>query len=74
MSKKDENNPYVTQGFCNERFNRVMDGISNINKKLDEIRDERKETGHFWRNFIAGAVSGVILIAVGYGFSLLPGV
>jgi hypothetical protein len=73
MSKK-ENNPYVTQGFCNERFNRVMDGITAINKKLDEIKEDRKESSHFWRNFIAGIASGLILVGIGYGISCLPGV
>jgi len=76
MSKKIKDNPgsgYVPVAFCNERFSRVMDGITAINKKLDEIKEDRKESSHFWRNFIAGIASGLILVAIGYGFSRLPG-
>jgi len=47
-------NPYVTLGFCNERFNRMMDKLGTMDDKLDvlnnmykldkkELKEERKE-------------------------------
>ena len=69
--KKKTNNPYVTQQFCDERFNRISDSLKTINIKLDEIRLKNEETSHFWRNFAGSVVGGIIVGAIVYLISVL---
>jgi len=69
ITKKEEEllkkNPYVTVAFCNERFNRIMGKLNIIEKKMDNVRIDKKERGKELRVFaysmVGSIVSGVMV-------------
>lgn len=67
MAAKEENNPHVSRAFCNERFLRVSDMLSTIDKKVDEIRKDRKA----WKSWSLGIASSIITGMVLYGLTQL---
>jgi len=67
--KKHSDNPgkYVTQTFCDERFQRVVDKLTSIEKKIDAFISEKKEESHALRNAILSLIVGALLALIGYG-------
>jgi len=75
MKKKhDSENPgkYVTQTFCDERFLRVVDKLTTIENKIDELKKEKREESHALRNAILSLIVGAFLALLGYGLGRLP--
>ena len=58
MSKDDPNSKYVTLTFCNERFNRIMDKLDAIDKKVDELKKQRRQSGRDWKLAFLSILSG----------------
>jgi len=70
-----EGNPsreYVTKTFCDERFQRVVDKLESIDKKIDGFISEKKEESHALRNAIITLTVGALLALLGYGLGRLP--
>jgi hypothetical protein len=63
MGAKDEPQ-YVTLEFCNERFNRIMDKLGDIDRKVTELRDIEKERARDWKMFILSVSSGAIVALI----------
>jgi len=62
----DNPGKYVTQTFCDERFQRVVDKLTSIEKKIDGFISEKKEESHAFRNAIVSLVIGAALALLGY--------
>lgn len=56
MSKSDEDNPFVSKVFCDERFKRVETMYNNIDRKLEEIRVSNRA----WKTWLLGIASSII--------------
>jgi len=77
--KKHNSNPgreYVTKTFCDERFQRVVEKLESIDKKIDdwinEKKSEKKERSHALRNAIIGLIVGALIALLSYGLGRLP--
>jgi pheromone shutdown protein TraB len=63
----EENNPkYVTIEFCNERFGRMMDKLTEIDRKLTELREAQSQSIRDWKLFALSIFSGVIVAIVSW--------
>lgn len=62
--------PFVSEKFCNERSKNMLDkvetGFKTLGDKIDELKADKKESGHFWRNFAGTVVGGIIVGVVVY--------
>ena len=67
MSKKKDNPAgYVTKTFCDERFQRVVDKLETIDKKIDDLKSEKREESHALRNAILSLIVGAALALLGF--------
>jgi len=57
---------YVPRTFCDERFQRVVDKLTSIEKKIDGFISEKKEESHTLRNAVVTLVIGAALALLGY--------
>jgi len=66
---------FVTVDFCNERFNRILDQLTMIDKKVTELSEdlsqEQKESKRDWKMFVLSILSGVIVALVTWALSHL---
>lgn len=61
MLDDNDNNPkYVTTEFCNERFGRIMDKLDIIDKKVEEIKQSKRD----WKMFLLSIASGCAVAVV----------
>jgi hypothetical protein len=78
MVPRDEPSPekqFVAIDFCNERFNRILDQLTMIDKKVTELSEdlsqEQKESKREWKMFVLSILSGVIVALVTWALSHL---
>lgn len=68
---------YITRDFCDERFNRILDGNKNLVVKISEVKDlvksltteikeEKKEEKHFWRNLLGTVLGGGVVAIIAW--------
>jgi hypothetical protein len=62
----DNPGKYVPIAFCDERFQRVSDKLTSIEKKIDTFISEKNEESHAFRNAIVSLVIGAALALLGY--------
>jgi pheromone shutdown protein TraB len=63
----EENKPkYVTIEFCNERFNRIMDKLEAIDRKLTALEEAHRQSIRDWKLFALSIFSGVIVAVVSW--------
>jgi hypothetical protein len=77
--KHDGGNPtsYVTKTFCDERFNRTLDKVEELKRlyletsndlktEIRNMKDEKKEESHFWRNLLGTMFGGAIIALIAW--------
>ena len=72
--KKEQDNPYVSRSFCDERFgqfsDRVLEKLNGIEGKVDKIKTKEEKEAEAetrdWRHFLLTIASGVIVAVVVY--------
>jgi len=64
LKKDNPNSKYVTLTFCNERFNRIMDKLDAIDKKVDELKNQRRQSGRDWKLALLSILSGSTVAAI----------
>jgi len=78
MSSKRKDNPgkFVSIAVCDERFARIMDKLTVMDKKIDTITTEKKEKGRDWRllgfAILGSVISGLIVVGATYLLQTLP--
>jgi hypothetical protein len=72
MNQSKDNPGFVTEKFCNERFSRVSDKLDEVKGLLQEIKEDKKEEGHFWRNFLGTVVGGGLVAFFAWLLSTFP--
>jgi len=58
---------YVTRSFCDERFSRFMDKLEAIDKKIDELKEEKREESHALRNTVLALIVSAFITLLSYG-------
>jgi len=70
---------FVTRGFCDERFQRVLDKLIGIDTKIDDLKkardtesEEKKEESHALRNTVLSVVAGGAIALLSWALSKWP--
>ena len=62
----------VTKAFCDERFQRVVDKLDTINQNVTELRQDKKESDHAYRNVILSIISGAVIATIAWVLTKMP--
>jgi len=70
---------FVTRGFCDERFQRVLDKLIGIDTKIDDLKKardteskEKQEESHALRNTVLSMVAGGAIALLSWALSKWP--
>jgi len=58
--KNNPHNPFVTVKFCDERFLRIIDKLTQLHEDIAEIKVNSKQKGRDWRMLGFTILGGII--------------
>jgi hypothetical protein len=75
----DRTEVFVTRGFCDERFQRVLDKLIGIDTKIDDLKKardaeskEKQEESHALRNTVLSVIAGGAIALLSWALSRWP--
>jgi hypothetical protein len=62
---------YVTKEFCDERFTRIMEKLDSIDRRLEKIENNQRESLRDWKRFVLTVLGGVVTALIVWLLNIL---